>query len=113
MTVGVLALQGAFRAHVTKLADLGVSAVEVRVPADLEGVDGLIMPGGESTTISKLLESSELFDPIATRLDEGMAVFGTCAGLILLATNIEDGRSDQRSFARLDVDVQRLSLIHI
>ena len=107
MTVGVLALQGAFRAHVTKLADLGVSAVEVRVPADLEGVDGLIMPGGESTTISKLLESSELFDPIATRLDEGMAVFGTCAGLILLAANIEDGRSDQRSFARLDVDVQR------
>ncbi len=107
MTIGVLALQGAFRAHLSKLTLLGVEATEVRGPSDLEGVTGLIMPGGESTTISKLLESSDLFDPIAERIDEGMAVFGTCAGLILLAENIEDGRPDQRSFGRLDVDVQR------
>ena len=107
MTVGVLALQGAFRAHLSKLALLGVDAVEVRTPQDLEGVSGLIIPGGESTTISKLLESSELFDPIARMLAEDLPVFGTCAGLILLAGNIEDGRSDQRSFGRLDIDVQR------
>lgn len=107
MTVGVLALQGAFRAHLSKLQLLGVDAVEVRVPADLEGVSGLIMPGGESTTISKLLESSELFDPLAQRIDDGLAVFGTCAGLILLSAKIEDGRADQRSFGRLDIDVQR------
>ncbi len=107
MTVGVLALQGAFKAHVSKLKLLGVAAKEVRVPADLDGITGLIMPGGESTTISKLLESSELFNPIAQRIDDGMAVFGTCAGLILLASSIEDGRADQRSFGRLDIDVQR------
>lgn len=107
MTIGVLALQGAFRAHLSKLKLLGVEAVEVRVPEDLEGVTGLIVPGGESTTISKLLESSGLFDSLAERLDEGMAVFGTCAGLILLSENIEDGRADQRSFGRIDIDVQR------
>lgn len=107
MTIGVLALQGAFRAHLSKLKLLGVEAVEVRVPSDLEGVTGLIMPGGESTTISKLLESSELFGPISERIDDGMAVFGTCAGLILLSANIEDGRADQRSFGRIDIDVQR------
>ena len=89
MTIGVLALQGAFRAHLSKLKLLGVEAVEVRVPSDLEGVTGLIMPGGESTTISKLLESSELFGPISERIDDGMAVFGTCAGLILLSVNID------------------------
>lgn len=107
MTIGVLALQGAFRAHLSKLELLGEHGVEVRVPADLEGVKGLIIPGGESTTISKLLEISELFDPIAQELGEGLAVFGTCAGLILLSKQIQDGRPDQRSFGRLDIDVQR------
>lgn len=107
MTVGVLALQGAFRAHLSKLKLLGVEATEVRVPEDLEGVTGMIIPGGESTTISMLLESSGLYDALAERIDAGMAVFGTCAGLILLSQNIEDGRADQRSFGRLDVDVQR------
>ena len=107
MTIGVLALQGAFRAHVAKLDELGVRSQEVRQPGDLDGVTGLIIPGGESTTISKLLEISELFDPIASLLADGLPVFGTCAGLILLADNIEDGREDQRSFGRLDVDVQR------
>lgn len=107
MTVGVLALQGAFRAHITKLESLNVEAVKVRVPADLDGIDGLVIPGGESTTISMLLESSGLFDPIASRIEDGMAVLGTCAGLILLSENIEDGRPDQKSFGRLDIDVQR------
>lgn len=107
VTVGVLALQGAFRAHRQKLAELEVESIEVRTPGDLESVDALIMPGGESTTMSMLLESSGLFDPLATRIAGGMAVFGTCAGLILLATEIEDGRPDQRSFGRLDIGVQR------
>lgn len=107
MTIGVLALQGAFRAHADKLTELGADVVEVRQPAHLDDVRALVMPGGESTTMSMLLESSELFDPIAARIDEGMAVFGTCAGLILLAAEIEDGRPDQRCFGRLDITVQR------
>jgi 5'-phosphate synthase pdxT subunit len=105
--VGVLALQGAFARHMAALADLGASPVEVRTPADLAGVDGLVMPGGESTTMSMLLESSELFDPIAERLHAGMAVLGTCAGMILLARGVLDGRPDQRTFATLDIDVRR------
>ncbi len=107
VAIGVLALQGAFRAHRQKLAELGADSTEVRTAGDLESVEALIMPGGESTTMSMLLESSGLFDPLAKRLADGMAVFGTCAGLILLATEIEDGRPDQRSFGRLDVGVQR------
>lgn len=107
MTIGVLALQGAFAAHCNKLTELGVDSSEVRTPDDLEGIDALVLPGGESTTMSMLLESSGLFDPIAARIDDGMAVFGTCAGLILLASEIEDGRPDQRSFGRLDISVQR------
>ena len=83
--VGVLALQGAFAAHARVLAALGAHPVEVRTPADLARVDALVMPGGESTTMSMLLESSRLFDPLAARLDDGLPVFGTCAGMILLA----------------------------
>ena len=117
MTVGVLALQGAFAAHTTKLVGLGIDSVEIRQPSQLDDVDALIMPGGESTTMSMLLESSGLFDAVAARLADGMAAFGTCAGMILLSADIQDGREDQRSFASLDVTVQRngygLSLIHI
>ncbi len=105
--VGVLALQGAFGRHVDAVRELGAEAVEVRVPADLDVVDRLIMPGGESTTMSFLLESNELFDPVAARLAEGMPVFGTCAGMILLSASILDGRDDQRSFATIDIDVRR------
>jgi pyridoxal 5'-phosphate synthase pdxT subunit len=105
--VGVLALQGAFAAHRRRLAELGVASRDVRQPRDLLGVDGLVMPGGESTTMSKLLVSSGLFDEIDARLAGGMPVFGTCAGLILLAREIHDGRPDQRSFGALDVTVQR------
>ncbi len=105
--VGVLALQGAFAAHEQRLSGLGARTRQVRVPADLDGLDGVVIPGGESTTMSMLLTSSGLFDPLAQRLDEGLAVFGTCAGMILLATEVLDGRPDQRSFGRLDLRVRR------
>jgi pyridoxal 5'-phosphate synthase pdxT subunit len=106
-TIGVLSLQGAFRAHIQALTDLGVAARDVRTPVHLEGVDGLVMPGGESTTMSRLLTSSGLFDQIKARASEGMPIFGTCAGMILLATEVLDGRPDQRSFGAIDLSVQR------
>jgi pyridoxal 5'-phosphate synthase pdxT subunit len=105
--IGVLALQGAFAAHRRRLAELGVASRDVRQARDLIGIDGLVMPGGESTTMSNLLTSSGLFEEIDTRLSGGLPVFGTCAGLILLAREIHDGRPDQRSFGALDVTVQR------
>src|SRR5262249_26297252 len=80
---------------------------QVRVPADLEGLDGLVMPGGESTTMSRLLTTSGLCDPLDERIRAGLAVFGTCAGMILLATDILDGREDQRSFGAIDLTVRR------
>ena len=107
MLVGVLALQGAFVAHSDCLASIGVQSVEVRTPEQLDSVGALLMPGGESSTMSQLLESSGLFDPIAARIADGMPVFGTCAGMILLASEILDGRSDQRSFAAIDISVRR------
>ncbi len=107
MQVGVLALQGAFAAHSDCLASIGVQSVEVRTPQQLNSVDALLMPGGESSTMSQLLESSGLFDPISLRIADGMPVFGTCAGMILLASEILDGRSDQRSFSAIDISVRR------
>ncbi|MGA0803459.1 MAG: pyridoxal 5'-phosphate synthase glutaminase subunit PdxT [Ilumatobacteraceae bacterium] len=105
--IGVLALQGAFAAHTEVLRRLGREPREVRLPDDLDDCEALVMPGGESTTMSKLLETSQLFDPIAKRIADGMPVFGTCAGMILLASNVLDGRDDQRSFAAIDIDVRR------
>ena len=105
--VGVLALQGAFAAHARVLAELDADPIEVRTPAQLERVDALVMPGGESTTMSFLLESSGLFDPIAKRLADGLPVLGTCAGMILLSAEVLDGRSDQRSFGAIDLAVRR------
>ncbi|MDQ3107356.1 MAG: pyridoxal 5'-phosphate synthase glutaminase subunit PdxT [Actinomycetota bacterium] len=107
MKVGVLALQGAVREHVSSLRELGAHTVEVRAPEDLAGVDALVLPGGESTTMSLLLESTGLYDPIADRLADGMPAFGTCAGMILLASDVLDGRPDQRSFAAIDLSVRR------
>ena len=107
MHIGVLALQGAFAAHSDCLASIGVQSVEVRTSEQLNSVDALLMPGGESSTMSQLLESSGLFDPISTRIADGMPVFGTCAGMILLASEILDGRSDQRSFSAIDISVRR------
>jgi 5'-phosphate synthase pdxT subunit len=107
MIIGVLALQGAFESHQQRLSELGVSSRQVRTPRDLAGVDALVMPGGESTTMSKLLVSSGLFTVIDQLVQDGLPVFGTCAGMILLATEIEDGRPDQRSFGAIDITVQR------
>jgi 5'-phosphate synthase pdxT subunit len=100
-------LQGAFNAHARTLADLDCHVSEVRVPADLEPLDALVMPGGESTTMSRLLTTSGLLEPLADRIDNGLAVFGTCAGMILLAREVIDGRSDQRSFGAIDIVVRR------
>jgi 5'-phosphate synthase pdxT subunit len=107
MKVGVLALQGAFREHREVLDALGVEAVEVRTPEGLGALDALIMPGGESTTMSKLLDSSELREPLGALLADGLPVLGTCAGLILLAREVLDGRPDQRSFGAIDIAVRR------
>jgi 5'-phosphate synthase pdxT subunit len=107
MKVGVLALQGAFARHSEVLSGLGAVPLEVRTPADLEAVDAMVMPGGESTTMSMLLDSSGLHTPLAERLADGLPVLGTCAGMILLAVRVTDGRPDQRSFGAIDVDVRR------
>ncbi|HKA94320.1 MAG TPA: pyridoxal 5'-phosphate synthase glutaminase subunit PdxT [Acidimicrobiia bacterium] len=91
MKAGVLALQGAFREHREVLDALGVEAIEVRVPEHLGGLDALFIPGGESTTIGKLLDTSGLREPLRAALSERLPVFGTCAGLILLADDVRDG----------------------
>lgn len=106
-TVGVLALQGAFARHIEALTACGVNTVEIRQPKHIEGIDALVIPGGESTTISKLLDSTELRAPIGELLANGLPVFGTCAGMILLATDVSDGRADQSSFGTLDIGVRR------
>lgn len=106
-TVGVLALQGDVRNHVRALAALGAVPVEVRTPADLETVDALILPGGESTTMSVLLGTSGLLDPLRGRLAGGMPAFGTCAGMILLARDVVDGRPDQQQLDAIDIGVRR------
>lgn len=107
MKVGVLALQGASRLHLTALAALGCAGVGVKRPEHLADVDRLIIPGGESTTISRLLDLSGLRAPMAERIAAGLPVLGTCAGMILLATDVADGRPDQRSFAAIDIGVRR------
>ena len=105
--IGILALQGAVREHAEAFTRLGVDTIAVKTPAQLELIDALALPGGESTTMSMLLEKSELFDPVQKVLDGGMPVLGTCAGMILLATDVLDGRSDQRSFGAIDIAVRR------
>jgi pyridoxal 5'-phosphate synthase pdxT subunit len=109
--IGVLDLQGDVREHVAALADVGAGARLVKRPSDLDGVDGLIIPGGESTTLSMLLESTGLFDAVAERLGAAGAgafpVLGTCAGLVLVSREILDGRPDQKTFDVLDAVVRR------
>ncbi len=106
-TVGVLALQGAFARHAEVARRCGADVIEVRTPAQLDAVDALIMPGGESTTMSKLLDLNQLRGPLAERIDEGLPVFGTCAGMILLSAEVLDGRADQGSFGAVDITVRR------
>jgi 5'-phosphate synthase pdxT subunit len=105
--VGVLALQGAVREHVMMLEALDVSAVAVRTVGQLADLSGLIIPGGESTAIGKLMDSYGFFDAIKARHDEGMAIWGTCAGAILLAEEVLDRTEDQKSLALMDIAVRR------
>jgi 5'-phosphate synthase pdxT subunit len=105
--IGVLALQGDFREHLAALAECGVVARPVRRPSDLAEVDALVLPGGESTTMSKLAQAFEVYEPIRERLKAGMPAYGTCAGMIMLADEILDGRPDQVSFGGLALQVRR------
>ena len=107
--VGVLALQGDVREHVAALRALGAEPLEVRTPAQLEQVDALILPGGESTAVSRLLVSSGLRQPLRDRLQAGLPAFGTCAGMILLARGVVDGGADPEgvSLAAIDLTVRR------
>jgi 5'-phosphate synthase pdxT subunit len=105
MKIGVLALQGAFIEHLHLLARLGVESVAVRLPEHLEGISGLILPGGESTTMRKLIDRWGLRDPILDLARSGAPLFGTCAGMILLAREISDG--DEPVFPLLDISVKR------
>jgi 5'-phosphate synthase pdxT subunit len=105
--IGVLALQGDFREHLYALDRIGVEGVGVRTQQELASVDGLIIPGGESTTIGKLARIFELFEPIQSAIKSGLPTFGTCAGLIMLADRIVDGVAGQETFGGLDVTVRR------
>ena len=105
LCVGVLALQGAFREHVAAVASLGATAREVRQLKDIDGIDALIIPGGESTTMGKLLNEWNMLEPLRQRILDGMPVYGSCAGLILLCREIED--SDQPRLGVLDATVRR------
>lgn len=105
--IGVFALQGDVREHLQTLTALGADAFPVRRPAELARCDGLVLPGGESTTMSKLARTFELLDPLRERIAGGMPTFGTCAGMILLADRIEGGTADQETIGGLDVTVRR------
>ena len=105
LCVGVLALQGAFREHVAAVTRLGATAREVRQLKDIDGIDALIIPGGESTTMGKLLNEWNMLEPLRQRILDGMPVYGSCAGLILLCREIED--SDQPRLGVLDATVRR------
>jgi 5'-phosphate synthase pdxT subunit len=103
--IGVLAVQGAVREHVRAITDIGAEAVEVRLPRDLVDLDALILPGGESTTMRRLIDEYGLREPIAAMARGGAPMLGTCAGMILLSRRITDG--DEPVFRLLDVDVRR------
>jgi 5'-phosphate synthase pdxT subunit len=105
--IGVLALQGDVREHLHVLESLGARPVAVRRESELAGVDGLVLPGGESTTIAKLARIFGLMEPLRSRIADGMPAFGTCAGMILLSDRIEDGTADQETIGGLDVTVRR------
>ncbi|SFK57349.1 pyridoxal 5'-phosphate synthase glutaminase subunit PdxT [Amycolatopsis sacchari] len=105
--IGVLALQGDVREHLAALEHAGAAARPVRRPEELAAVDGIVLPGGESTTMSRLLESFELLEPLRDRIADGLPAYGSCAGMILLARQVLDGRPDQRQLDALDVVVRR------
>ena len=108
LTVGVLALQGDVREHVRALQAAGVDAVTVRRPAELEHLDGLVLPGGESTTIVKLARTFELLEPLRERIAGGLPVYGSCAGMILLADRVDaGGDAIEATFGGIDITVRR------
>lgn len=106
-TVGVLALQGDVAEHVRHLESVGARAVAVRRRSELDGVDGLILPGGESTAMSRLLDVYDMYEPVAERITDGMPVYGSCAGMILLASVVLDTRADATWFSAIDMTVRR------
>jgi 5'-phosphate synthase pdxT subunit len=106
-TIGVFALQGDVREHLQVLGGLGVRAIGVRRPGELEECDGLVLPGGESTTMAKLARTFDLFEPLQKRIRGGMPTLGTCAGMIMLADRIEGGTADQETLGGLDITVRR------
>lgn len=106
-TIGVLALQGDVREHVRALESVGAHAVPVRREHELRGIQGMVIPGGESTVMDKLLRAFELFDPLQERLREGLVAYGSCAGMIMLADRVADATADQRTLGGLDVTVRR------
>jgi pyridoxal 5'-phosphate synthase pdxT subunit len=105
--IGILALQGDFSEHVQALSEVGATPRLVKRAEDLDGVAGLVLPGGESTTLGMLLESSGLAQPVSEVIASGVPVFGTCAGMILLSEAVTDGRPDQKTFRAVDIDVRR------
>ena len=106
-TIGVFALQGDVREHVRLLTELGVDALAVRRPRELERCHAFVIPGGESTTMYKLARFFELFEPLQARIRAGMPTFGTCAGMIMLADRVQDGTADQETLGGLDITVRR------
>ncbi|MGV1008523.1 MAG: pyridoxal 5'-phosphate synthase glutaminase subunit PdxT [Dermatophilaceae bacterium] len=106
-TIGILAVQGDVREHANAVTALGARAVPVRRPVDLDGIQGLVIPGGESTVMDKLLRTFELAEPLQERLGDGLPAYGSCAGMILLAERIVDGAAGQRTLGGLDITVRR------
>lgn len=107
MKVGVLALQGDVREHLSALQICGVEALSVRRASEIEEVDALVIPGGESTTIAHLAQTFQVFDVITSRIKAGLPVYGSCAGMILLADRVLDSTADQRTFGGMDITVRR------
>lgn len=107
MNVGVLALQGDFREHLAALAECGVNATPVKTAEEIKSIDALVIPGGESTTISKLAKSFDLFDLIKSRIASGLPTYGSCAGMIMVAKSIKDPASGQETFGGINIEVER------
>jgi 5'-phosphate synthase pdxT subunit len=105
--IGVLALQGDVPEHTRAVREAGADTITVRRQSELDAVDGLVIPGGESTTLWKLATAFELFDPIQARIKDGLPVFGSCAGMIMLADRLADGVEGQRTFGGIDMTVRR------
>jgi len=107
LKIGVLALQGDVREHLVALRDCGVEAIPVRRASEIESIDALVIPGGESTTIAHLAATFDVFHVIQRRIKDGMPAYGSCAGMILLADRVLDATADQKTFGGLDITVRR------